>query len=170
MKKSPILLSFFLLPLIGIAQPKIPVAVLNTLTSMYAQVDNPFWDIREGAHVANFVGEEGLTKVFIDPEGNWEETRIRMSVNSLPKKVRNFIEEHYREAAVTFAGKVVRPDDVVYRVESELPTAVVVKLLSKEGILLTENRIDFGTPEPLMPQLAPLPTKITKPIAVKEFF
>lgn len=152
------------------AQRDIPTIVKQSFESKYSQAEDPFWDFREGSYVANFQAKEGLTKVFIHPEGDWLETRIRMSVSSLPKYVRNFVDQHYQNAEITFAGKVIRENEVLYRIESELPTAVIVKLLNEEGSLIEEKRIDFGAVESIMPDLEPLPARKMKVIPTKELY
>ena len=166
----PLLFALLFLSISSFAQNDIPKIVQHTFESKYSQVDDLFWDFREGAYVANFQAREGLTKVFINPYGDWLETRIRMSLSSLPKHVRHFVDQNYQTAEVTFAGKVIREDGILYRVESELPTAVVIKLLNKEGSLIKEDRIDFGAVEPLMPNLKLLPARQAKALPTKELY
>lgn len=171
MKKILFFLPLILLYIPGFAQDKeIPDLVKQRFEAMYAEAEDPFWDFREGAYVANFQGTTGLTKVFISPQGNWVETRIRKSLSSLPERVGQFIEQNYKMAEITFAGKVIRENAVLYRVESEFPEAVVVKLLTKEGKLVEEKRIEFGRLMPYSPGLEPLPGKKMKAIPTKEVY
>lgn len=170
MKKLMFLLPLLFLSIHSFAQDDIPENVKQTFESLYTQAEDTFWDFREGAYVANFQAKEGLTKVFIHPYGEWIETRIRMSLSGLPKNVRSFVDTYYQSADITFAGKVIRENEVLYRVESELSDAVVVKLLNKEGQLIEDRRIDFGAVELLIPDLRPLPVKKTKALPVKELY
>ncbi len=73
-------------------------------------------------------------------------------MNDLPEGVRRFIQENYQTAEITFAGKVLRPNELLYRVESELSDAIIIKLLSEEGLLLREEQINFSTPVGLIEQ------------------
>ncbi len=126
------------------AQNTTPVMVLNAFSERAPEVMNPFWEYREGAFVAMYAHEDGLKKVFFDKDGEWLETRTRQVQDALPKGVKNFINEHYAAANITYIGEVEQPSRTIYRVESELLTYVVIKLLSKEGDLLQENRIDWS--------------------------
>jgi hypothetical protein len=170
MKKIIFLFFILFLSLSSFAQKDIPELVKQTFQTMYADAEDSFWDFREGAYVANFQSRTGLTKVFIDPSGNWVETRIRKSLSSLPVKVESFIEQHYKTADITFAGKIIRENEVLYRVESELPDAVVIKLLTKEGVLVKEDRIDFGNVLPSSPGLEPLSGKKNEISSIKELY
>jgi len=126
------------------AQNTTPVMVLNAFSERAPEVMNPFWEYREGAFVAMYAHEDGLKKVFFDKDGEWLETRTRQVQDALPKGVKNFINEHYAAANITYIGEVEQPSRTIYRVESELLTYVVIKLLSKEGDILQENRIDWS--------------------------
>lgn len=153
------------------AQDEIPQPVTATFEEMYAlTTETPSWEFREGAYVANLQAEEGLIKVFFHPYGEWLETRVRMPLSRLPKGVRNFVDNHYQTAEVTYAGKVIRNNEIIYRVESELPTAVVIKLLSEEGELLNERRIDFGAAPSIFQELKPLPKPPARLLTGKDVY
>lgn len=126
------------------AQNTAPTVVLNAFSERAPEVTNPFWEYREGAFVAMYAHEDGLKKVFFDKEGQWLETRTRQVQDALPKGVKNFINEHYAAADITYIGEVEQPSRTIYRVESELLSYVVIKLLNKKGDLLQENRIDWS--------------------------
>lgn len=126
------------------AQNNTPTLVLNAFSEREPEVANPFWEYREGAHVAMYAHEDGLKKVFFDKEGQWLETRTRQVQDALPKGVKKFIDEHYAAADITYVGEVEQPSRTIYRVESELLSYVVIKLLNKKGDLLQENRIDWS--------------------------
>ncbi len=124
----------------------VPELVKKAFRKDFPDIENVYWEQRaEEAFVATFRDEEGLKKVFYTSSGNWIETRIRLSLNDLPGGVRRFIQEHYQDAEITFAGRVLRPNELLYRIESELPDSVIVKLLSEAGLLLKEERITFST-------------------------
>ncbi len=127
------------------AYASVPELVEKAFRKDFPEIVNVYWEQRAEVFVAMFQDKEGLKKVFYTPSGNWVETRIRLEMNDLPDGVRRFIQEHYQDAAVTFAGKVLSPNELVYRIESELPDAVVVKLLSETGVLLKEEQIAFST-------------------------
>lgn len=126
------------------AQNTTPTMVLNAFSERLPEVVNPFWEYREGAFVAMYAHEDGLKKVFFDKEGQWLETRTRQEQDALPKGVKNFINDHYAGADITYVGEVEQPSRTIYRVESELLSYVVIKLLNKKGDLLQENRIDWS--------------------------
>ncbi len=126
------------------AQNTTPTMVLNAFSERLPEVANPFWEYREGAFVAMYAHEDGLKKVFFDKEGQWLETRTRQEQDALPKGVKNFINDHYAGADITYVGEVEQPSRTIYRVESELLSYVVIKLLNKKGDLLQENRIDWS--------------------------
>jgi hypothetical protein len=126
------------------AQETIPSQVLDAFSEQEPNVQQPFWEHREGAFVAMFSDEDGLKKIFFNDYGVWLETRTRMSQNELPSGVINFIDQHYSGADITYIGKVKKSNGIAYRVESELASAVVIKLLNEEGKLLEEERIDWN--------------------------
>ncbi|MEZ5043508.1 MAG: PepSY-like domain-containing protein [Saprospiraceae bacterium] len=134
--------SFFSLGLFG--QKNTPSAVLEAFQKLEPKVQTPIWEYREGAFVAMFSHVDGLKKVFFNEEGEWLETRTRIAYESLPSGVKRFIDDHYAAANITYIGKVDQHDSTFYRVESELLSSVVIKLLDEQGILLKENRIDWS--------------------------
>ncbi len=123
----------------------VPELVEKAFRKDFPEVVNVYWEQRAEAFVAMFQDEEGLKKVFYTASGNWVETRIRLKIKSLPDGVRHFIQKHYQNADITFAGKVLRPNELMYRIESELPGAVIVKLLTEAGHLLKEEQFTFST-------------------------
>ncbi len=149
MKNVLLIILLLTAPLLAFAQPQIPNPVLLAFEELHPTIEDPLWEKREGALVATFNDGDGLKKVFFSQDGQWQETRLRIGRASLPEGVDNFINRHYAQADVTFLAKVFRGSDLVYRVESELPGAVVVKELDEHGNLLREDRIRFDA------QLAP---------------
>ena len=139
------------------AQQTVPTAVEDAFTQLYASVENPFWEYREGAHVAMFSEGDALKKVFFDSYGQWIETRTRMELTDLPMQVARFVDQHYGNAEVTYAGKVDRPYGIFYRVESELPTAIIVKVLNEEGNIIEQRNIDLTNTKPVKVISYPLP-------------
>ena len=148
----------------AIAQEEISPKVQSAIYAFHPTTEDVIWETREEALVATFQHPDGPTKVFFDEEGRWLEIRIRKSVHLLPKGVRQYIEEHYQDAHITYAVKFRRPEgETLYWIELELPTEVVVKILSKEGVLLDEERIPFHTLRSYDPSLLPLPTREITP-------
>ncbi len=139
---SFVFLTIFLLNA-SFAQRTVPEAARGAFGQLYSSIENPFWEYREGANVAMFSDENGLKKVFFDNNGEWLETRTRMKPTDLPSDVFNYLDIHYQDADVTYAGKVNRPDGTFYRVESELPGVIVVKLLNEQGNLVEQENIDI---------------------------
>lgn len=130
----------------GLTTEPVPGVVQDAFDKMYPLAIEAFWEKREGALVANFQGEEGLTKVFFDDQGTWLETRIRKDFSEMPAAVQRFVNAYYSTADITFAGKMFRNDEVLYRIESELNAEVVIKLLDENGGLVEENRITLDIP------------------------
>ena len=125
-------------------QNNTPGLVLEAFSEREPEVLNPHWEYREGAFVAMYPHIDGLKKVFFNEEGEWLETRTRLAQESLPVGVKQFINERYAEADITYVGKVDQLERTLYRVESELNTSVVIKLLNEQGVLVDENKIDWG--------------------------
>lgn len=130
------------------AQNTTPTAVLDAFAKLQPEIKNPFWEVWEGVHVAMFGHEEGLKKVLFDQEGQWLETRTRLMAPDLPKAVRAFVEQLYASALITYIGKVVRPTQTLFRVETESINVISIKLLNERGDLLQENSIELS----LIPQ------------------
>lgn len=126
------------------ANEPVPAAVADAFHANYPGVKAVNWEHRAGQYVAMFKQDEGLTKVFYDGKGTWLETRVRLQLNELPGGVQHFIAKYYVDADVNFAGKVMTPNGALYRIESELPDAVVVKILNEDGELIKEERISFS--------------------------
>lgn len=128
----------------SIAQESIPIEVQSALYDFHPTAEDVFWEHREGAIVANFFTSGDLTKVYFDEKGNWLETRARTSIHEMPEAVTAFIDQHYQNAEISYTGVVQWPDGrKAYRVESELPSEIVVKIISESGELLEEKRIAF---------------------------
>lgn len=123
----------------------VPEQVRSAFAKEFPNTENVHWEQRNDNFVATFQSEEGLKKVFYQASGAWLETRTRLSLSELPKEVYQFINSNYHDADVTFAGKVERPDGLVFRIESELPDAVIVKLLNENGVVLEEEKITYST-------------------------
>lgn len=152
----------------SIAQESIPVEVQSALYDFHPTAEDVFWEHREGAIVANFFTSGDLTKVYFDEEGNWLETRARTFIHKMPKPVAAFIHRHYRNAEISYTGEVSWPDGrKAYRVESELPSEIVVKIISESGELLEEKRIAFQ-PIETGSAIQTLPTKGETPSSSEE--
>ena len=123
------------------ANDNIPAAVRESFAQLYPEIEAPFWEERHDGIVAFFQDEEGLKKAFFQEDGSWIETRIRLGRGELPEGVNNFIRENYREAEISFCGKVYTESGAWYRVESELPDRIVLKTLDEEGTLIEERAI-----------------------------
>ncbi len=170
MRKITFIVLFSLIGFFTYAQDEIPQNIKNTFTSMYGNADDLFWAFQEGAYVANFQAEKGLAMVYIHPYGDWLETRLRLPLQKLPRKVRDYVYENYQTAEVTFSGEVIQAHQTIYRVEYELPSAIVVKLLNEEGELLKERRIEFGVLDNSHLNLKPLPVKKSKTVLPKDVY
>lgn len=125
----------------AIANNTVPEAALKVFQQLFPKIESPFWENRQEAVVATFRDDEGLKKVFFTPEGQWQETRLRVYLSELPRGVRSFIDAHYQEAEITYLGLVQATGSVHYRVESEFADRIVLKKLDKQGILLEEEII-----------------------------
>lgn len=123
----------------------IPEAVQNSFSKMYPAVKSPFWEIRPEGLVATFRDEEGLKKAFFSEAGEWLETRVRLGLDQMPEGVQDFIKNNYRDAEISFCGKVYTPQGIRYRVESELPDRILLKNLNTEGKLIDEHAILLST-------------------------
>ncbi len=135
-----ILPAFFTMSLL--ASEPVPLVVKSAFEMMHPATSVLLWEYREEAWVATFQDRRGLTKVFLETDGQWIETRIRTSIHSMPGAVLDFIRSSYGQADITYVGQVIRPGmDAVYRVESELPGEILIKEISSEGWLQKEHRI-----------------------------
>lgn len=144
MKNGAFLLMSLFFSLSLFSQKEISSSALAAFSEREPDVSTAFWEYREGAFVAMFSHLDGLKKMFFNEEGKWLETRTRIDRESLPAGVKLFIDEHYAGADITYIGRVDQPTRTTYRVESELMTSVVIKLLNEQGVLLSENRIDWS--------------------------
>lgn len=145
MKNIAFFAALLLSPWALIGQEIIPDAVVEAFGKREPGISNALWEYREGAFVALFKHKDGLKKVFFDKQGVWLETRTRIALDALPEGVKKFINEHYLDAHITYIGEVEQPGiPTLYRVESELATYVVIKLLNEQGVLVKENRIDWS--------------------------
>lgn len=123
-----------------------PRGVQTTFQDQHPDVERPFWEIREGAHVALFKEEGQLVRAFFEGNGEWRETRKRTPLTLLPEAVQYFVRHHFEHTNITYVGVVTSPvEKPLYRVESELHNAVVIKLLDEEGVLVRQERIAFDT-------------------------
>ena len=144
MKNIIFLLLSLLISISSFGQKNTPSSVLEAFHKLEPDVSTPFWEYREGAHVAMFPHMDGLKKMFFNEDGDWLETRTRLEKESLPAGVKGFITDRYAEADITYVGKVDQPHRTLYRIESELNSSVIIKLLNEDGVLLSENRIDWS--------------------------
>lgn len=125
-----------------LGQSSTPNSVLEAFSKLVPTESTPYWEFREGAYVAMFSHADGLKKMFFDEKGEWLETRTRIDRQILPVGVKRFIDTHYAEANITYIGRVDQPESQLYRIESEIGTSVVIKLLSDQGVLMKEDRFD----------------------------
>jgi len=130
--------------LVAQSQLIVPSVVLAAHQTKYPNQEAPFWELREGALVAMFQTEGLLLKSFYEPNGEWRESRIREPLAELPAEVQAYVAENFANANITYAGRVEKNNQTLYRIESELPNGVVVKLLNEKGELIQEERIKFS--------------------------
>lgn len=144
MRNILVLFTAFLLNYPMIAQEPIPVNVRSALYVHHPTAEGVYWEHRKEGIVANFQTPNGLTKVFFQEDGQWLETRIRTGLAAIPNPITQYLDEHFAKADISYAGKTLKPDgSTVYRIESELPSEIVVKIFDEEGMLLQEQRIPF---------------------------
>lgn len=123
-----------------------PVKVQSVFAKMFPEVENVHWEKWNDEVVAIFRDQEGLKKAFFSDQAVWRETRQKIKVHQLPLYVQTILHESYPDMEVTYAGKVYRPQEIIYRVESESTEAVIVKLFEEGGTLISEETIRFSTP------------------------
>ena len=128
-----------------LASNPIPKVVQKTFTKLYPQVECPLWENRHDGIVAIFQDMDGLKKAFFEENGKWVKTRVQLNKDQLPQGVAEFIQDHYREANITFCGKVYNQSKEWYRVESELSDQVIMKNFDKNGILLDKESLPLNT-------------------------
>lgn len=130
------------------AQESVPPKIQSALYTFHPTMEDVSWEFREGFPAATFQGRSGLTTVLFNEDGEWVEKRIRISAHLLPGAVRAYIRERNEDAHISYAARVLQPDDrdTVYRIESELPSEMLLQLLSKNGELLEEERISVQAP------------------------
>ena len=159
-KLSLILLTSLAVSVAALANNDIPAVVQQTFVQLYPEAEAPFWEKRHDGIVAIFQDEEGWKKAFFQEDGRWVETRIRMSREELPAGVNNFIRENYREAEISFCGKVYTETGNWYRIESELPDRIVLKTLNEEGVLIEERSIALSFEAAPAPALKASPAEL----------
>ena len=141
---------------------EIPQSVKDAFAEQYPGITDPLWEKRPEGMVATFRDLQGLKKVFFSEAGNWLETRHKLHVDELPLGVIDFIDTHNGEGGViSFAGRVSSPQGTMYRIESEFPQEVVIKILDASGMLLEKQRVSFSTglsPDGRLLEVTPLPT------------
>jgi hypothetical protein len=162
----PFLVLLFITP--GKSQEPIPTPVETAFSESFPHIEAPFWEKREGAFSAMFADEEGLKKAFFNESGDWLETRIRQDREALPLGVQKFIDDHYQDAYISYMGVVETPDGLHYRVESELSSQIVIKLLTEAGELQEEKRIALSTVDGPKIIAAPLMNGAIRPIPVEK--
>ena len=144
----------------ALANDHIPAAVQQRFAQLYPEIKAPFWEERHDGIVAIFQDEEGLKKAFFQEDGRWVETRIRMGRGQLPSGVNKFMMENYREAEISFCGKVYTESGNWYRIESELPDRIVLKTLTEGGVLIEESSIFFSLGNEPAPVLKAAPMEL----------
>ncbi len=130
----------------SLADGQIPAPVRAAFAKLYPEIEasEVFWECSKEGIVATFETERRLTKAFFDEAGTWKESRIRLYLNQMPLPLQKLLEKHFREADITFMGKVLFPDgSQLFRVESEYYEEVVIKLLDQKGTLISEEHIPF---------------------------
>lgn len=123
-----------------------PDHVKNIFAEMFPNVEKVLWEKWDEEIVAIFNDEEGLKKVFFSDTGAWLETRKRIAPQALPLYVQTTLHERYPHLEVTYSGKIYRPQEMLYRVESESNDAVLIKIFEEGGDLLSEETIQFNMP------------------------
>ena len=125
------------------AQVAVPLAAETHLTQAYPEAQNPHWEYREGGLSALFTTNHQLVKVFYELGGQWRETRTRLSPAAFPEEVLSYIQEHFRNGFITYAGLVTSPQRKYYRIEAEYPHGVVIKLVNASGQAVAERWINY---------------------------
>lgn len=146
MKILPLISCFCFLSIWGFANDKVPQIVKDAFAQLYPEISGPdvYWESNKEGVIATFQDHGRLTKAYFDESGKWNESRIRLYLDQLPNPIRTFLEKKYRNADITFMGKVLFPDgSFIFRIESEFYEEVVINLMDKQGVLLKEQRIPF---------------------------
>ena len=142
--------TLFLLILLGslaspvLAQIEVPEAAQYHLAKHYPEAQAPHWEYREGGLSAMFTVQHQLIKVFYEKSGQWRETRTRLSPTYIPQEVLVYMQTHFQNAFITYAGLVVSPSQRYYRIEAEYPDSVVIKLLTPKGDVMEEQRFTYS--------------------------
>lgn len=123
-----------------------PAKVQTIFAKMFPGVENVLWEKWNDEVVAIFRDSEGMKKAFFSDQGVWRETRQKIKSHQLPLYVQTILHESYPGMEVTYAGKVYRPQEIIYRVESESTEKVIVKIFEEGGTLVSEETIRFSTP------------------------
>ena len=170
MKNSLIVLSLSLFVLSSIsASNGVPPIVKTSFTSLYPSIKAPFWEVKNDKVIALFTDQEGLKKVYFEKNGEWMKTRHRLSVVQLPDALKDFVEENYASADITFAGKITSENGSWYRIESEFEDRIVLKDLEANGVLISQEEINFSFQNIVpsrLPNMFPklLPIRLIHPI------
>lgn len=163
-----LVLSLFVLSSIT-ANNGVPLIVRTSFTALYPSIKAPFWEVKNDQVVALFNDQEGMKKVFFQKNGDWMETRHRLSVAQLPTALKDFVEENYATAEITFAGKITSETGSWYRIESEFEDRIVLKDLEASGVLISQEEINFSFQNIVpsrLPNMFPklLPIRLIHPI------
>ena len=136
-----------------------PSAIKSIFTQMFPEAEDVLWEKWGREVVAIFRDWKGLKKAFFTEQGIWLETREKLKTHQLPIYVQTTLYESYPNMEVTYAGKIYRPQEIIYRVESESEKSVIVKLFEESGTLISEKVIRFSIPQsevlPMLPRLKP---------------
>jgi len=85
----------------------VPAVVKTALKQKYPEAKNVGWEKENGNYEANWGGKSGEdNSVQFTPSGIFIEIVKAIPVSSLPKPVIAYVNEHYKGAKITEAGKV----------------------------------------------------------------
>jgi hypothetical protein len=142
-----ILFSFLVSCSLFVAGDAVPPKVKDAFNRQYINVPEAAvtWGVEEEDFVATFLDvNDRLAKAFFSPDGEWEETHIRLYPSELPRIVRLYYEGNHEENDVSFMGRVVYASgDEAYRIEWETYEAVHIEEVGPEGQLLGSKRLLF---------------------------
>lgn len=130
-----------------VAGDAVPPKVKDAFSRQYIDVPEAAvtWGVEQEDFVATFLdGRDRLAKAFFSPDGEWEETHIRLYPSQLPRPVRLYYKSNHEEKDVSFMGSVQYANGAeAYRIEWETYEAVHIEEISKEGQLLDAKRLSF---------------------------
>jgi len=136
MKKTILVLSFFMATLFACAQKTPPTVVSNAFTQKFKNAEKVKWDMEEANEwEAEFKLNGKGTSASFDLAGKWLETEIEIGKSELPAAVKAAIDKQFAGAKMGEAAIIETPDFNGYEIALKLKGKSFEVHATKDGKL-----------------------------------